>query len=152
VLNQLNTIKRFLDVQVKFVPVKDNWLLKIMEIFDLHGVKLVLKARIAIFHSGHPRDSSKVNSIWEESLKTQEGYSLHSKKLAVAYRFREGLRLKKWDHVYESIEEYRKICVNLCSDYMKGSNEIWQEAKNHNCTIFPLGAGGGGTVFLFFRR
>lgn len=32
---------------------------------------------------------------------------------------------------------------------MKGSNEIWQEAKNHNCTIFTLGAGGGGTVFLF---
>ena len=56
---------------------------------------LILEDRIAIFHSGHPRDSSNVNFVWVEALKTHKGYSLHSMKLTVAYRFREGLRLKK---------------------------------------------------------
>lgn len=111
----------------------------------------LLEDKIAVFHSGNPRDSSNVNSIWEEALKTHKGYSLHTKKLAVAYRFREGLRLKNWDQVYESIEEYRKIRENLCSDYMKGSTELWNEAKEHECTVFPLGAGGGGAVFLFAK-
>lgn len=67
----------------------------------------------------------------------------------MAYRFREGLRLKKWDHVQNSIEEYRKIRENLCADYMGGSKELLQEANDHNCAVFPLGAGGGGAVFLF---
>lgn len=109
----------------------------------------LLEDRIAVFHSGHPRDSSKVNKIWEKALKTKKGYNLHSKKLALAYRFREGLRLKKWDHVQNSIEEYRKIRENLCADYMGGSKELLQEANDHNCAVFPLGAGGGGAVFLF---
>lgn len=111
----------------------------------------VLEDRIAIFHSGHPRDSSDVNTVWEEALKTNKGYSLHSKKLAVAYKFREGLRLRKWGHVQDSIEEYREIRENLCADYMKGSTEIWQEAENHDSAVFPLGAGGGGAVFLFSK-
>ena len=111
----------------------------------------LLEDRIAVFHSGHPRDSSNVNSVWEEALKTHKGYSLHTKKLAVAYRFREGLRLKKWDHVYESIEEYRRIRENLCADYMKGSTELLSEAEDHDCAVFPLGAGGGGAVFLFAK-
>ena len=67
----------------------------------------------------------------------------------VAYRFREGLRLKKWGHVLESIEEYRKIRENLCTGYMDGSIDLWQRAKSCNCSVFPLGAGGGGAVFLF---
>lgn len=111
----------------------------------------LLENRIAIFHSGHPRDSSKVNSVWKEALKTHKGYRLHTEKLAVAYRFREGLRLKKWEHVYESIEDYRKIRENLCADYMKGSTELWNEAIDHDCAVFPLGAGGGGAVFLFSK-
>jgi len=111
----------------------------------------LLEDRIAVFHSGHPRDSSNVNFVWEEALKTHKGYCLHAKKLAVAYKFREGLRLKKWGQVYESIDEYRKIRENLCADYMKGSTELWNEAKDHNCAVFPLGAGGGGAVFLFSK-
>lgn len=109
----------------------------------------LLEDRIAIFHSGQPRDSSNVNAVWESALKTKGGYKLHSKKLHVAYRFREGLRLKKWRHVLESIEEYRKIRENLCASYMSGSTDIWQRAKECGCSAFPLGAGGGGAVFLF---
>lgn len=110
-----------------------------------------LQDRIAIFHSGHPRDSSNVNTVWEEALKTHKGYDLHSKKLAVAYKFREGLRLENWNHVHDSIEEYRKIRADLCADYMKGSIDIWHEAEDHNCVVFPLGAGGGGAVFIFSK-
>ena len=40
----------------------------------------LLEHRIAIFHSGHPRDSSNVNTVWENALKTKKGYKLHSKK------------------------------------------------------------------------
>jgi len=109
----------------------------------------LLEERIGVFHSGHPRDSSNVNTVWENALKTKEGYKLHSKKLDVAYRFREGIRLKKWKHVSDSIEEYRKIRENLCDGYMDGSRDLWQHAKQFNCSIFPLGAGGGGAVFLF---
>ena len=109
----------------------------------------LLEDRIAIFHSGHPRDSSNVNTVWENALKTKKGYKLHSKKMNVAYRFREGLRLKKWGHVLESIEEYRKIRENLCTGYIEGSIDLWQRAKSCNCSVFPLGAGGGGAVFLF---
>jgi D-glycero-alpha-D-manno-heptose-7-phosphate kinase len=110
-----------------------------------------LQDRIAIFHSGHPRDSSNVNTVWEEALKTHKGYGLHSKKLAVAYKFREGLRLENWGHVQESIEEYRRIRADLCADYMKGSMDIWHEAEDHNSVVFPLGAGGGGAVFIFSK-
>jgi len=110
-----------------------------------------LQDRIAIFHSGHPRDSSNVNTVWEEALKTHKGYDLHSKKLAVAYKFREGLRLENWDQVQESIENYRRIRADLCADYMKGSMDIWHEAEDHDSVVFPLGAGGGGAVFIFSK-
>lgn len=109
----------------------------------------LLEDRIAVFHSGHPRDSCDVNSVWENLLKTRKGYKLHSKKMKVAYKFREGLRLKKWGHVLESMEEYRRIRENLCTSYMKGSNDLWERARSCNSSIFPLGAGGGGAVFLF---
>jgi len=69
--------------------------------------------------------------------------------MKVAYNFREGLRLKKWDHVLNSIDEYRKIRTKLCEGYMEESRDILEYAQSNNCTAFPLGAGGGGGVLLF---
>lgn len=109
----------------------------------------LLEDRTAIFHSGHPRRSSDVNLAWRNALLTETGYGLHSKKMKVAYEFREGLRLQKWDHVLESIDKYRKIRTNLCEDYMDSSRDMLERAKSCNCTAFPLGAGGGGGVLLF---
>lgn len=109
----------------------------------------LLESRTAIFHSGHPRLSSEVNLTWRNALSTEVGYKLHSKKMKVAYDFREGLRLKKWDHVLNSIDEYRKIRTKLCKGYMEKSGNILEYAQSNNCTAFPLGAGGGGGVLLF---
>jgi len=109
----------------------------------------LLEERMAIFHSGHSRQSSEVNVIWRNALQTEEGYKLHSQKIRVAYEFSEGLRLHKWDKVIESIDKYRKIRVNLCEEYMGGSLDLLERSMACNCTAFPLGAGGGGAVFLF---
>lgn len=108
-----------------------------------------LEDRMMIFHSGHPRLSTAVNLTWRNALSTKEGYKLHFKKMEVAYRFREGLRLQKWNHVLDSIEEYRKIRTKLCMDYMEGSKDLLERVESCNCAIFPLGAGGGGGVLLF---
>mgnify|MGYP002408932860 FL=1 len=108
-----------------------------------------LEGRMAIFHSGHPRDSSNVNLAWEKALLTPEGYKFHSMKMKVAYEFREGLRLKKWGHVIQSIDKYREIRTKLCEEYMENSWDLLERAKSYGCTAFPLGAGGGGGVFLF---
>lgn len=110
---------------------------------------MLLEARSAIFHSGHPRLSSEVNLAWRKALLTDDGYKLHSKKMEVAYSFREGLRLQKWNCVLDSIEEYRRIRTKLCEGYMESSWDLLERAKSFNCTAFPLGAGGGGGVFLF---
>lgn len=109
----------------------------------------LLEERTAIFHSGHHRHSSEVNLAWMNALLTESGYKLHSQKMKVAYEFREGLRLQKWDHVLESIEKYRKIRTKLCDGYMESSWDILKHAKSYNCTAFPLGAGGGGGVLLY---
>lgn len=109
----------------------------------------LLEGRMAIFHSGHPRLSSEVNLTWRTALLTEVGYRLHSKKMKVAYEFREGLRLQKWENVLKSIEEYRKIRTKLCEGYMGSSTDLLKRAKSNNCTAFPLGAGGGGGVLLF---
>jgi len=109
----------------------------------------LLEDRMAIFHTGHPRLSSEVNQTWRNALLTEEGYRLHSQKLKVAYEFREGLRLQKWGHVFDSVEKYRNIRIKLCEGYMENSWDLLQRACNFNSTIFPLGAGGGGGVLLF---
>jgi len=109
----------------------------------------LLEERTAIFHSGKARLSSEVNLTWRNALLTESGYNLHFKKMKVAYEFREGLRLQKWDHVMRSIEKYRKIRTKLCEGYMKNSIDLMERAKSCNCTTFPLGAGGGGGVLLF---
>ena len=108
-----------------------------------------LEDRMAIFHSGHPRLSTSVNRVWRNALSTKTGYKQHFKKMEVAYRFREGLRLQRWDHVMDSVEKYRKIRTKLCQDYMEGSMDLYEIARSHNCTVFPLGAGGGGGILLF---
>ncbi|HEX3013285.1 MAG TPA: GHMP kinase, partial [Methanobacterium sp.] len=108
-----------------------------------------LENRMAIFHSGHPRHSTAVNLAWRNALSTKDGYKQHFKKMEIAYRFREGLRLQKWDHVLDSIVEYRKIRTNICKEYMECSGDLLERAESCNCTAFPLGAGGGGGVLLF---
>ncbi|HOI39539.1 MAG TPA: GHMP kinase [Methanobacterium sp.] len=109
----------------------------------------LLEERMAIFHSGLHRQSSEVNRSWMENLLTETGYKLHSQKMKVAYEYREALRLQKWERVSESIEKYRKIRTKICEGYMESSWELLERAKNYNSTAFPLGAGGGGGVFLF---
>jgi galactokinase/mevalonate kinase-like predicted kinase len=109
----------------------------------------LLEERTAIFHSGKARLSSEVNLTWRNALLTESGYNLHFKKMKIAYDFREGLRLQKWDHVMESIDKYREIRTMLCEGYMKNSIDLLERAKSCNCTTFPLGAGGGGGVLLF---
>lgn len=109
----------------------------------------LLEDRMAIFHSGHHRQSSEVNLSWMNSFLTEDGYKLHSQKMKLAYMYREGLRLKKWGYVLESIERYRKIRTKLCEGYMESSWDLLERAKSCNSTVFPLGAGGGGGVLLF---
>jgi len=109
----------------------------------------LLEDRMAIFHSGHHRQSSEVNFSWMNSFLTEDGYKLHSQKMKLAYMYREGLRLKKWGYVLESIERYRKIRTKLCEGYMESSWDLLERAKSCNSTVFPLGAGGGGGVLLF---
>ena len=108
-----------------------------------------LQQRMAIFHSGRTRPSTDVNTVWRDALSTPEGYKLHSKKPEIAYEFREGLRLRKWDQVLKSIQAYREVRTALCDDYLEGAREILGRAEAKGCTAFPLGAGGGGGIFIF---
>jgi galactokinase/mevalonate kinase-like predicted kinase len=108
-----------------------------------------LEARIAIFHSGITRASKDVNAAWVEALSQREGYQLHKRKLGVAYRFRESLRLGEWDNVLAIIKEYQEIRTSLCPAYMEGAKEIQGFAHERGCVVFPLGAGGGGGILVF---
>lgn len=108
-----------------------------------------LENRMAVFHTGKTRASTDVNAVWCSALSTTEGYALHVKKLNIAYMFREGLRLQRWDQVFNSIREYRDVRIKLCSDYMAGAEEMTALAEDVNCVTFPLGAGGGGGVLIF---
>lgn len=111
-----------------------------------------LERRMAIFHTGITRPSMDVNSVWRSALTTPEGYNLHAQKLEIAYLFREGLRLRRWDQVLDSIHKYREIRTALCSDYMAGAEEITGRAEAEGCVSFPLGAGGGGGVLVFSQN
>jgi D-glycero-alpha-D-manno-heptose-7-phosphate kinase len=108
-----------------------------------------LESRLAIFHSGHARPSTDVNAVWRRALESPLGYELHARKPELAYSFREGLRLRNWSRVFESIVSYRQIRTQLCPAYMDGSNEILGRSEALGCTAFPLGAGGGGGVLIF---
>jgi galactokinase/mevalonate kinase-like predicted kinase len=108
-----------------------------------------LERRLAIFHSGITRASTDVNSVWVNALSEQAGYRLHKLKLGIAYRFREGLRLSQWNDVYESIKDYQEVRTSLCSAYMDGAREMQGFAHDKHCVVFPLGAGGGGSILVF---
>ncbi len=109
-----------------------------------------LEQRMAIFHAGFCRASTDVNAVWMEKLSTDDGFTLHHKKLEISYQFREGLRLRDWGLVLNSIRKYRQIRFDLCSDYMAGADEIFGRAENiGKGTAFPLGAGGGGGILVF---
>jgi len=108
-----------------------------------------LEKRIAIFHSGITRASMDVNSVWVNALSQEEGYKLHKQKIDISYRFREGLRLSRWDDISESIKNYQKVRSLLCSGYMEGARELQGFAHEVGCVVFPLGAGGGGGILVF---
>ena len=108
-----------------------------------------IKNRIAIFHLGFTRSSINVNSSWRKALFTRKGFALHRKKMALAYDFREGIRLKDWERIYHSINNYRLIRTELCQAYMEGAIDLSKNAENQECCVFPLGAGGGGAVLIF---
>jgi len=108
-----------------------------------------LESRLAIFHSGLTRASKDVNSVWTKALRQPKGYQLHKRKLDMAYRFREGIRLGQWDEVSNAIREYQEVRTSLCSAYMEGAKEIQGFARERECVVFPLGAGGGGGIFVF---
>ncbi|MFQ5580649.1 MAG: GHMP kinase [Nitrospiria bacterium] len=105
--------------------------------------------RMAVFHSGKARASTDVNTVWANALSTLSGYTRHAKKPEIAYAFREGIRLRQWDRITEAIDDYRKIRTDLCPDYLAGAHEILEQCEASGCTAFPLGAGGGGGVFIF---
>lgn len=105
--------------------------------------------RMAIFHTGKMRASMDVNTVWSNALATVSGYSLHAKKPEIAYEFREGVRLRQWDRITGAIDDYRKIRALLCSDYLTGAHEIIGHSEAKGGSAFPLGAGGGGGVFVF---
>lgn len=108
-----------------------------------------LEKRLAIFHSGLTRASKDVNSVWTKALSQPKGYQLHKRKLDMAYRFREGIRLGQWGEVSNAIREYQEVRTSLCSAYMEGAKEIQGFARERGCVVFPLGAGGGGGMFVF---
>jgi D-glycero-alpha-D-manno-heptose-7-phosphate kinase len=108
-----------------------------------------LEKRFAIFHSGITRASKDVNAVWISALYELQGYQLHKRKLDIAYRFREALRLSEWEAVRESIQEYQEVRTSLCPAYMDGAKEIQGFAHEKECVAFPLGAGGGGGILVF---
>jgi galactokinase/mevalonate kinase-like predicted kinase len=107
-----------------------------------------LEERMAIFHLGFTHVSSDVNSVWRAALLTRDGFKSLARELKFAYLFREGLRLRKWNQVLESVKKYREIRTSLCKEYMEGSMDILDRAESKGCTAFPLGAGGGGGVLV----
>jgi D-glycero-alpha-D-manno-heptose-7-phosphate kinase len=108
-----------------------------------------LEKRIVVFHSGIEHSSSDVNSVWRAALLKIDGYKLHKLKLEIAYLFREGLRLTKWNQVLISIRKYRDIRTKLCEAYMDGAREILSHALDNEAEAFPLGAGAGGGILVF---
>lgn len=109
-----------------------------------------LASRIRVFHSGKERASTDVNSVWRDRLRDPAGFDLHRRKLHLAYSFREGLRKKDWDRVSHAIGAYADVRVELCGDYR--TSECWDiqgQCEKFGAESFPLGAGGGGAVFVF---
>src|SRR5207253_2021147 len=86
----------------------------------------LLKERMAIVHTGIEHSSVDVNAEWLRKLLTPKGFQLHRRNVFLAYDYREALRLCNWESVGEAIEEYRSIRSELCSEYMRGSEEIFR--------------------------
>jgi D-glycero-alpha-D-manno-heptose-7-phosphate kinase len=108
-----------------------------------------LDARMAIFHTGRERSSSNTNAAWVEALGDTARYRRIHQKLDAAYGYREGIRLHDWDAVAEAMESYRDARTALCEDYMIGARGMHEVATSHGGAVFPLGAGGGGSVLVF---
>lgn len=109
-----------------------------------------LEDRMLLIHTGTERESTDVNSVWRRRLADLEGFLLHRRKLAIAYEFREGLRLRDWHQVASAIREYRSVRTELCPEYMSaGCWDIQGQCEQLGAESFPLGAGGGGAVLVF---
>lgn len=109
-----------------------------------------LASRIRVFHSGKERASTDVNSVWRDRLREPAGFDLHRRKLRLAYSFREGLRKKDWDRVSYAIRAYADTRMELCADYRTSEClDIQGQCERFDAESFPLGAGGGGAVFVF---
>ncbi len=107
-----------------------------------------VRSRMDIYFT-QERYSADTNAKWHEELRKVSGFKLHKKKCVLAYQFREALRHKHWHGIVETINAYRNIRVQLCASYMVESHKKLQAmAERHNCTTFPLGA-GGGSVLVF---
>ncbi len=105
-----------------------------------------LRSRMDIYFT-QERYSADTNAKWHEELKKASGFKMHKKKCLLAYQFREAIRNKHWHTITETINEYRNIRVQLCAGYMVEAHKKLQEmAERHNCTTFPLGAGGGSVL------
>jgi len=83
------------------------------------------------------------------ALSQPEGYAMHRRKLEIAYRYREALRLRNWHDVKDTIAEYRSVRSTICPAYLDGAKEIQGFADAKGCVSFPLGAGGGGGILVF---
>jgi galactokinase/mevalonate kinase-like predicted kinase len=111
-----------------------------------------LESRLCIFHSGRTRSSTDVNAVWLKARFTTEGYGLLRRMPKLAYQFREGLRLRDWQAIAKSINDYRTIRSELCPEYMTGAGEMQRIAETLGCATFPLGAGGGGAALIFGQQ
>lgn len=107
-----------------------------------------LEDRMALYFIGK-RSSTDVNSRWRKKLEEEEGFAQHSKKLSIAYDFRENIRNKYWNPVKDNILDYQKIRTELCLAYMNGCQKIEDICKEYDSVSFPLGAGGGGSVMIY---
>jgi len=108
-----------------------------------------LQDRICVFHTGKARASTDVNSVWVRSRFNRLGYDRLKCFPEIAYEYGESIRKMNWGATLKSIEEYRRVRTDLCSEYMAGALEIHEVAEVFGGTSFPLGAGGGGTAFVF---
>ncbi len=108
-----------------------------------------IERRMAIFHTGRERTSSRTNAVWVEALLDPSARGLIHQKLDAAYAYREGLRRRDWTAVRDAIRSYRDARTRLCPEYMTAAEELHATAEAAGGAVFPLGAGGGGGVLVF---
>ena len=108
-----------------------------------------LRKRVEVYFTTS-RNSVDVNAIWCDQMSTLKGFLLHKEKCALAHNFREALRMQDWEGVSAPITRYREIRTELCPAYMTQEfDDLQKLAEQHGATIFPMGAGGGGSALVY---